>query len=47
VHHVQGQPNGHAGIDRIAAAPQDIESSHGCSRMAGDHNTVGALDEGA
>ena len=47
VHHVQSQPNGHASVDRIAAAPQDIEPSHGGSRMAGDDNTVRALNERA
>jgi hypothetical protein len=47
MHNVQGQTNGHASVDCIAAAPQDIESSHGSSRMAGDDNTVRALDERA
>jgi hypothetical protein len=47
MYHVQGQPNGHASVDGIAAAPQDIESSHGGSRMARDDNTVRALDERA
>jgi hypothetical protein len=47
MHHVQGQANGHAGVDRIAAAPQNIESSHGSSRMAGHNNTVCALNKRA
>jgi hypothetical protein len=47
MHDVLGQTNSHASVDRIAAAPQDIEASHGGSRMAGDDNTVRALDERA
>jgi hypothetical protein len=47
VHHVQGETHGHASVDRIAAAPQDIESSHGSSRMTRHDHTIGALDERA
>jgi hypothetical protein len=45
VHNVQGQPNGHASVDRFAAAPLYIVSSLGSCWMAGDDNTVRALDE--
>jgi hypothetical protein len=47
MHNVQGQTNGHASVDGIAAASQNIEPSHRGSRMAGNNNTVRALDERA
>jgi hypothetical protein len=47
MHNVQGQTDGHTSVDGIATTSQNIESSHGSSRMAGDDNTVRALDERA
>ena len=47
VHHVQRQANRHARVDGIAAAFQDIETSHRSSGMARDDDAVGALNKGA
>jgi hypothetical protein len=47
MHDVQGQADCHPSINRIAATPEDVEPGHGGSRMAGDDDTIGALDERA
>jgi hypothetical protein len=47
VHHIQRQTNRHPGVDGIAPTPQNVEPSHGGSRMAGNDYPVGTLDQRA